>query len=195
MKRFLILFVTAAFFSCQKEQAPLDPWNAQQLASRIASSNDWDKDYNVSDITTETKFLDVYNQECMVKTLYPGTTDELTIIYQDSIPTELYWNQSGQWITDYATVGDPISVLEKANEKPISFYGLGYDLPGKVKIDSGKVADKKITYAVRPTSDIIPTEFYSYNSFELSDPESQELKLFITRVQIDIPKKKAAVKN
>jgi hypothetical protein len=55
-----------------------------------------------------------------------------------------------------------------------------------VKIDTGKLAGKKITFAVRPTSDIIPTQFYSYHSFDTSSPESIDLKLYISRVKMEI---------
>ncbi|SCY31394.1 hypothetical protein SAMN05192588_2202 [Nonlabens sp. Hel1_33_55] len=188
MKKILLLFVAIAIASCQKDKEPIDPWDAPSLVEQIATNQNWEDEYSDANITEETKFVDEYGGVRTVMTLYPGTLDELTVIYNDSLPQELYWNKSGQWTTPYGKVGDPIEVLQKANNAPISFYGLGYDLPGKVKIDSGQIADKKITYTVRPTSDVIPSEYYSYNSFDLSSKESQDLKLFINRIQIEIPK-------
>jgi len=191
MKKLLLLLVAVSILACKKDE-PIDPWNVEQLVQLIANNDDWQKEYSDANIAKETKFVQEYNSDQTVYTLYPETADELIVIYSDSLPQELYWNKSGQWKTDYGTVGDPVSILEKANEAPISFYGLGYDLPGKVKIDTGKLADKNITFAVRPTSDIIPSEYYSAQSFPLADQASKELQLFITRVQIEIPAKAAA---
>lgn len=192
MKRLFVVFLSLTVFSCQKEKEPLDLWDANQLAQLIASDKDWEQEYSDANIVTDNKSIDGSNAESTIKTLYPETVDELVVVYQGDQPQYLYWNTSGQWTTPYGTVGDPIGVIETANGAPISFYGLGYDLPGKVKIDQGQLAGKNITFAVRPTSDIIPTEYYSYNSFNASAPESQELKLFITRVQIEIPSKPVA---
>ncbi len=187
MKQFLILFLAITLIACKDDQESIDPWDAERLVNLISSDADWEKEYNDANISTETKFLDEYNGERTIKTLYPETEDELIVIYNGDTPETLYWYKSGQWTTPYGTVGDPITKLVEANGESVKFYGLGFDLPGKVKIDSGKLVDKKITFAVRPTSDIIPTEYYSYNSFDSSSPDSKELKLYITRVQMDIP--------
>jgi hypothetical protein len=187
MKRLLILFITIALVSCKDEKETLNPWDAERLVNLIATDADWEKEYNDANILTETKFMAEYDAEKTVKTLYPETEDELVVIYDGTKPLELYWFKSGQWTTPYGTVGDPITVLEEANGSGVQFYGLGYDLPGKVKIDTGKLTGKKITFAVRPTSDIIPTEYYSYTSFDASSAEAKDLKLYITRVQIEIP--------
>lgn len=195
MKRFLFALVIITLISCKDDKEPINPWDAERLVTLISNGADWEKEYNDANINTETKFISEYNGERTSKTLYPGTEDELVVIYNDSLPQELYWNKSGQWTTPYGTVGDPITILETANEAPISFYGLGYDLPGKVKIDSGKLANDNIMFAVRPTSDIIPTEFYSYNSFPLSSKEAQDLKLYITRVMYDLTKKRPEVQE
>jgi hypothetical protein len=165
----------------------LNPWDAERLVNLIAKDADWEKEYNDANILTETKFMAEYDAEKTIKTLYPETEDELVVIYDGTTPQELYWFKSGQWTTPYGTVGDPITVLEEANGAGVQFYGLGYDLPGKVKIDTGKLIGKKITFAVRPTSDIIPTEYYSYTSFDASSAEAKDLKLYITRVQMQIP--------
>ena len=186
MKRFLILIVAIALISCKDEQEPVNPWNAEKLVELISSGADWEKEYDDANISTETKFMQQYDGERTVKTLYPETDDELIVIYNGTIPEELYWYKSGQWTTPYGTVGDPISRLEEANGASVKFYGLGYDLPGMVKIDTGKLVGKKITFAVRPTSDIIPTQYYSFHSFETSSPESIDLKLYISRVQMKI---------
>lgn len=187
MKKILLVLVLTTIVSCQKDKEPIDPWDARSLVNQIAGNEKWEEEYSDANIVKETKFVDEYNGERTVVTLYPETLDELIVIYNDTVPQELYWNKSGQWTTPYGKVGDPIEVLEQANKAPISFYGLGYDLPGKVKIDSGLVAKKDITFTVRPTSDVIPSEYYSYNSFDTSTQESKDLKLFINRIQMDIP--------
>ncbi len=186
MKRFLLLALCIALYSCQKD-VPTDPFDAEQLVNLISTNDSWQEEYSDANITTETRYMDEYQGERTIVTLYPQTLDELVIIYNGNQPQELYWNKSGQWKTASGTVGQPIEVLEKANQGPLSFYGLGYDLPGKVKIDSGLLANKNITYAVRPTADLIPSKFYGYDSFETQSQEVKDLKLFITRVQIDFP--------
>ncbi|PRP67866.1 hypothetical protein [Nonlabens agnitus] len=188
MKKILLVFIAIAIISCQNDKEPANPFDAQQLVEAISTNPDWEEEYSDANITKETKFVDEYNGIRTVVTLYPETLDELKVIYNDSLPQELYWDKSGQWTTDYGKVGDPIEVLEKANEAPIAFYGLGYDLPGKVKADKGILADKKITYTVRPTSDMIPAEYYSYDLFDLSSAASKDLKLYINRIQMEIPK-------
>ncbi len=187
MKRILILCIALVFLSCKDDEVPANPWDAEQLVQMIASGKDWEKEYSDANISTETKFLDQYNAERTIKTLYPETDDELVVIYDGDKAQELYWYKSGQWTTPYGTVGDPITVIENANEAPIQFYGLGYDQPGKIKIDSGKLADKKITFAARPTSDLIPSEYYSNASFNASTEEALALKLYIIRVEMKIP--------
>lgn len=189
MKKLLILFIAVAFISCKDDEEPISPWNAEHLATLISTDSNWEKEYKDANIVTETKFMDEFNAEKTIKTLYPETEDELVIIFDGDTAEQLYWFNSGQWTTPYGTVGDPITVLEKANGAGIQFYGLGYDLPGKVKIDKGNLVGKNITFAVRPTSDIIPTEYYSYNSFEAGSPKSKDLKLYITRVQMELPLK------
>jgi hypothetical protein len=187
MKRLLILIIAVVLVSCKNEKETLSPWDAERLVHLIATDADWETEYNDANILTETKFMSEYDAEKTVKTLYPETEDELVIIYNGATPQELYWFKSGQWTTPYGTVGDPITVLEMANGAGVQFHGLGYDLPGKVKIDAGKLAGKKITFAVRPTSDIIPTEYYSYTSFDASSAKAKDLKLYISRVQMEIP--------
>ncbi|WP_194851699.1 hypothetical protein [Nonlabens antarcticus] len=187
MKKLLILLVAIVLISCKDDEEPVNPWNAEHLATLISNGSDWEKEYSDANILTETKFMNEFNADKTVKTLYPETEDELVVIFNGNKPEQLYWFKSGSWTTPYGTVGDPITVLEKANGAGVQFYGLGYDLPGKVKIDSGKLAGKDITFAVRPTSDIIPTEYYSYNSFDASNPKSKDLKLYITRVQMGLP--------
>jgi|GEM_PF-6429525 len=186
MKRFLILIVAIALISCKDKEAPVNPWDAEKLVEKISSGADWEKEYNDSNITTETKFMQEYDGERTVKTLYPETDDELIVIYNGTTPEELYWYKSGQWTTPYGTVGDPISRLEEANGTSVKFYGLGYDLPGMVKIDTGNLVGKKITFAVRPTSDMIPTQYYSFHSFDTSSPGSKDLRLYISRVKMEI---------
>ncbi len=187
MKKIILIALCVLAYSCNNEQ-PVDPFNAEELVDFISTNPDWQEQYQDANISTESRYLEEDGAERTMVTLYPQTADELVIIYNDDVPQRLYWNTSGKWNTIYGKVGDPIEVLEIANEAPISFYGLGYDLPGKVKIDSGLLANKRITYAVRPTADLIPSKFYGYDYFETSSQEAKDLKLFITRVQIDFPK-------
>lgn len=187
MKKYLILIIAITLVSCKNDKEPTNPWDAEQLVNFMSGGGNVEKEYSDANIITETKFLPEYNEERTVKRLYPETDDEMIIIYNGTTPEELFWYKTGQWTTPYGSVGDPITKLETANGASVKFYGLGYDLPGKVQIDTGRLAGKNITFSVRPTSDLIPTEFYSYNSFDSSSPEAKELKLYISRVQMKIP--------
>jgi len=142
MNRILLFILAASLVSCQDDKQQADPWNAEELVDLISSGADWEKEYSDANIQTETKFVTEYGGERTLKTLYPKTEDELVVVYNKDIPEELFWFKSGQWTTPYGTVGEPLTKLEEANGVGVKFYGLGYDLPGKVAIDTGKLRKK-----------------------------------------------------
>ncbi|AZQ43027.1 hypothetical protein [Nonlabens ponticola] len=189
MKKLLLLLSLIAVISCKNEEPAVDDsYNAVMLAQKIASGTSWEQEFTEDEILTETRFVREYNGTRMIKTIYPDTSNELFVVYLDSIPQELYWHQTGEWTTPYGTVGQPIAALEQANGASIEFYGLGYDVPGKVEINKGKLANLDIKFQVRPTSDTIPSEFYSYNKFDSTVPEADALDLYLSRITIPVSK-------
>jgi uncharacterized protein YcfL len=189
MKNIGFLVALLCLVGCQddKEQPSENPWDAQLLVERIATDENWEQQYPDANITTEARFVREYNGTRTVKTLYPDSNNELYVIYRDSVPEDIFWYQTGDWTTDYGSVGQSIEVLENVNEAAVEFYGLGYDVPGLVEINNGKLAQQNIQFTVRPTADTIPSEFYSYGKFSSSSQEAQNLDLYISRVTIPIP--------
>ncbi len=115
--------------------------------------------------------------------LFPSTQNEVSIYWNDDSPNctglsyiEIFTKDT-EWKTkEGITIGTDIKTLEKLNEKPFKFYGLGWHYPGSVDWQEGNLAQRNIMASLDYPNETIPDELAEIESENQLESSSEIAK-------------------
>jgi len=124
--------------------------------------------------------------------LFPDTKNEVEFVWADdslNFSGLLYIELSDKdtdWKTkEGITIGTGIKELEKLNEKPFTFFGLGWDYSGMIDWQEGHLYDRKIFGSLEYPDDAMPKEFEGLlgdHEIKSSSELAQEAKLILGEI-------------
>ena len=128
--------------------------------------------------------------------VYPGTANELQIIWKDAGGTPasivLYGAQdggeTGKWRTrEGLGIGSPLGEVERANDRAFRLYGFGWDYGGRTAGWSGGKLNEAMYMDFRPTADLGKAAEAVMGDAEFSSghPVMQQLKPVVRRIAIE----------
>lgn len=174
MRKLLLLFIAFGIFSCKSHRLTADSAEKFQLEnlSKVISRDNIDEIYPDANLAEGTDLFEEGSVERPYTILYPNTSDELLIVWQDetrTTPQQIFVDREGRWVSKKGIkVGTSYEELEEING-PIKFYGFGWDYSGAVDWNDGKMEGTNIQVFLAP-KDAPPQSFYGDHIIE-EDPE------------------------
>ena len=175
MRKFLLLLIIFGMFSCKSHKLTAESEERYQLEnlSEVISRNNIEKIYPDANIAEGTDLFEEGTEERPYTILFPNTSDELLIVWQDesrTTPQQIYVDREGRWSSKKGIkVGTSYETLEEINNGRIKFYGFGWDYSGAVDWNEGKMAKSNVQVFLAPEN-APPQRFYGDHIIE-EDPE------------------------
>ncbi|WP_417884781.1 hypothetical protein [Zunongwangia sp.] len=188
MKKILTILFAFLILSCgsRKNSAKSDRFTLESLEGK--TNSEILELYPDAQPESGTNLKDVIEEEAedrQYTILYPDTPDEILISWKDDAKTsiyDIYYNKDGKWQSEKGIqVGTSYDQLVKLNEKPIQFYGFGWDYSGAVDWNGGKLEDSNIRVFLAPEGDI-PNPFYGDRIIKASEEEIAKLNLKVAAI-------------
>lgn len=156
MKKVLVLGLILIVAGCKSKKLSSDSAEKFQIENlaEVISEKNINSIYPEAQISKGTDLFEEGTVELPYSILYPGTGDELLIIWEDVNRTKIHqlrFDKNGRWQTHNGIkIGTSYEELERLNGKPIKFYGFGWDYSGAVDWNGGKLADSNIRVFLAP---------------------------------------------
>lgn len=156
MKRVLVLALIFTITGCKSKKISSNSAEKFQIENlaEVISEKDLNTIYPEAQISEGTDLFEEGTVERAYSILYPGTSDELLIIWEDQDRTDIHqlrFDKNGRWQTNNGIkVGTSYEDLERINGKPIKFYGFGWDYSGAVDWNGGKLANSNVRVFLAP---------------------------------------------
>lgn len=187
MKKVLILALILTAVGCKSKKlssSSAEKFQVENLAEVIAKK-DLNTIYPDAQISEGTDLFEEGTVERAYSLLYPGTSDELLIIWEDENRTRIHqlrFDKNGRWQTNNGIkVGTTYDELERINGKPVKFYGFGWDYSGAVDWNEGKLANSNVRVFLAP-EDTPPNQFIGDKIVEATPEEIDALDLKVRAV-------------
>lgn len=188
MKKILTILFVFLLLSCgsRKNSTETERFTIESLAGK--TNSEILALYPDAQPVSGTDLKDVTEQEAQERSftlLYPDTPDEILISWKDEAKTDIfdiYYNKEGKWQSNEGIqVGTTYEQLVKLNEKPIKFYGFGWDYSGAVDWNGGKLEKANVRVFLTPEGDI-PNKFYGDRIIKASEEEIANLHLKVAAI-------------
>lgn len=192
MKKLIIFFVLLGIVSCK---------STKQTTTTAVSENNFivenllqlnaeeiRQQYADAGIKEDVGMFDEGTEELYYTILYGGTPNEIQITWTDAGRTEINdirFTTAGKWQSSTGIkIGTTYEELNALNEKPVSFYGFGWDYSGAVIWNEGKLEDSNLRVFLAPEQE--PQSIYYGDHIIKATPE--EIKKMNLKVQTIIYK-------
>lgn len=185
MTRFiLVLGLLMLFFSCKSSKITADSSDKFIIEnlSKAAAQGNLAEIYPEANISEGTDMFEEGNTERAYSILYPGTSNEILLTWNDINREQLYQIQvdhNGKWHTKNGIqIGTTYEALQKYNKHPIEFYGFGWDYSGAVDWKGGKMESSKIRVFLGPEGKI-DNIYYGDHVIQASAEEIDSMQLSV----------------
>ena len=156
MRKFLILGLILLAAGCKSKKTgstAAEKFQVETLAEVIATNN-LKSVYPDAQISEGTDLFEEGTVERAYSILYPGTSDELLITWEDGARTKIHqlrFDKNGRWKTkNNIRVGTTYDELVRLNGNSIKFYGFGWDYSGAVDWNGGRLANSNVRVFLKP---------------------------------------------
>lgn len=187
MKKLFILALIISISGCKSRKLTATSSERFQLENlaEVISENRLETIYPEAEISEGIDLFDEGTVERAYSILYPGTDDEILIIWEDktqNLPHQIYVEKNGRWHTgEGITVGTRYEDLVEINNGPIDFYGFGWDYSGAVDWKDGKMSNSNVRVFLTPV-DAPPKSFYGDHIIEANPEDIINLDLKVRAV-------------
>lgn len=183
----LAVFVITACNSTKKRTSGnTSKFTVENLGDLAAE--DIKKNYPDANVKEGADMFEEGTEERPFTILYPGTTDELHITWQDKERTKIHdlrYAQNGRWKSETGVnIGTTYEDLNKMNGKKISFYGFGWDYSGAVDWNGGKLEKSGLRVFLKPGNELL-NKFYGDRIIEATPEEIEALDLKVGSIMIN----------
>lgn len=189
MKKLILLLVIICLASCKSkgtatsEIISKERFVIEELAGKSADAIR--KIYADANIREGAGMFEEGTEERAYTILFPDTPNELHITWENEERTKMYdlrFAENGNWRSSGGIkVGTSYEELNSLNEKPVSFYGFGWDYSGAVIWNGGKLEDSKLRIFLAPA--ISPQgKFYGDHIIKATPEEIAALNLKVQTV-------------
>jgi len=156
MRKFFYLSAILLIISCNSSKNTTAPSSKQLFVEDLLEMNAASlKDAFPNEVITEDVGLFVEGTEKRAYTVIsPNTSDELHITWKDKDRTQtedIRMDSNGKWKSKTAIkIGSTYDELTQMNQKPISFYGFGWDYSGATLWNDGKLEKLNVHVFLAP---------------------------------------------
>ena len=181
-----VLFMAACNCAKKGTSGSTSKYTVENLGKMNAE--DLVQNYPDANITEGTDMFEEGTDERPYTILYPGTSDELHITWQDKNRTRIHdlrYSEKGKWKSETGVnVGTTYAELNKMNGKKISFYGFGWDYSGAVDWNGGKLEKSGLRVFLTPGNDP-SNKFYGDKIIKATPEEIEALDLKVGSIAIN----------
>lgn len=189
MKKLILLLVILGAFSCKgtkqtttsavsKDKFVVEnllKMNAEEIHQQFSDAN----------IKEDMGMFDEGMEELYYTILYADTPDEIQITWKDSGRTEINdirFTTAGKWQSSTGIkIGTTYEELNELNEKPVSFYGFGWDYSGAVMWNDGKMEESNLRVFLAPEEEPQP-KYYGDHIIKASPKEIKDMNLKVQTI-------------
>lgn len=187
MKRIMLVLIILGTVSCKSSKKSAvsnrDKFAVETLAG--LTSEEIKQTYPDSNYKEDVGMFEEGTEERPYMVLYPDTPDEIQITWSDAGKNtieDIRFAEEGKWSSrEGIKIGTTYEELNALNEKPISFYGFGWDYSGAVMWNNGKLEDSNLRVFLAPQSSP-PGKFYGDHIIEASAEEIKNLNLKVKTI-------------
>lgn len=189
MKKLILLVVVFGTLSCgstrKNNSASIDKFVIENLNGKTAE--EIKRIYPDANIKEDIGMFEEGTEERPYSILYPDSPDELHITWTDNGRTkinDIRITDAGNWKSNTGIiVGTTYDELNSLNEKPVSFYGFGWDYSGAVVWNDGKFEKTPLRVFLAPGNSP-ENKFYGDHLIEATPEEITALNLKVNTVII-----------
>ena len=136
-------------------------------------------------ITEDIGLFEEGTEERAYTVISPNTPDELHITWKDKDRTQIEdirMDSNGKWKSKTAIkIGSTYDELTEMNQKPISFYGFGWDYSGATLWNDGKLEKSNVHVFLAPAKEP-KNKFYGDQLVKATPEEIKEMDLKVKAI-------------
>jgi hypothetical protein len=136
-------------------------------------------------ITEDVDLFEEGTEERAYTVISPNTSDELHITWKDKNRTQIEdirMDSNGKWKSKTAIkIGSTYDELTQMNQKPISFYGFGWDYSGATLWNDGKLEKSNVHVFLAPEKEP-KNKFYGDHIVKATAEEIKEMDLKVKAI-------------
>ncbi|GAA4308857.1 hypothetical protein GCM10023115_36480 [Pontixanthobacter gangjinensis] len=190
MRKIILIAAVILMAACNSAKKGTSGSTSKYSVENLGKMNIQELQQNYPDSNME-EGVDLYEEgteERAFTILYPGTSDEMHITWQDRDRTKIHdlrFSEDGKWTSETGIdIGTSYEELNRLNGKKISFYGFGWDYSGAVDWNGGKLEKSGLRVFLTPTKDA-PGKFYGDKLIKASPEEIEALDLKVASIMIN----------
>ncbi len=199
MKKILLLTLLCMIFACKGTKKTTTDSEANVVTSRTSTANNFTVEKIARNASAEallklypdankkegTGLFEEGSVERAITILYPGTKNEIHLIWETTERKKLYqiaFSDNGDWETGSGIkIGSTYEELVARNAKPINVYGFGWDYSGAVDWNGGKLEKSNLRVFLKPAAEPNP-KFYGDGIIKPSPEELRKLNLTVGNI-------------
>ena len=187
MKQIVILLLIVGSISCSGKRTAAKTAENKFVIEKLSTLNSKEvaEIYKDANIKEDIGVYEEGTEERPYTILYPGTPDEIEITWKDSKRTkinDIRFNELGQWRSSKGIkIGTNYEELNRINNKPIEFYGFGWDYSGAVDWNGGELENSNLRVFLAPQNGP-PEKFYGDQIVKASPEEIRNLNLKVQTI-------------
>jgi len=187
MRKFFFLSAILLIVSCNSSKNPTAPNSKQFFVEDLLEMNATSiKDAFPNEVITEDVGLfEEGTEERAYTVISPNSPDELHITWKDKNRTQIEdirMDTNGKWKSKTSIkIGSTYDELTQMNEKPISFYGFGWDYSGATLWNDGKLEKSSIHVFLAPEKEP-KNKFYGDHIIKATPEEIKDMDLKVKAI-------------
>jgi len=190
MRKIVMILAVLVMAACNSTKKGTSKSTSKYTVENLGDMNaeDITRNYPDSNIEEGADMFEEGTEERPFTILYPGTTNELHITWQDKERTKIHdlrYAQNGKWNSETGIdIGTSYAELNEMNGKKISFYGFGWDYSGAVNWNGGKLEKSGLRVFLKPGNKL-SNKFYGDKIIEATPEEIEALDLKVGSIMIN----------
>jgi len=187
MRKFFFLSAILLIVSCNSSKNTTAPNSKQFFVEDLLEMNAASiKDAFPNEVITEDVGLfEEGTEERAYTVISPNSPDELHITWKDKKRTQvedIRIDTNGKWKSKTSIkIGTTFEELREMNEKPISFYGFGWDYSGATLWNDGKLENSKLHVFLAPEKEP-KNKFYGDHIIKATPEEIKDMDLKVKAI-------------
>jgi len=190
MRKIVMILAVLVMAACNSAKKGTSNSSSKYTVENLGNMNaeDIQRNYPDANIEEGADMFEEVTEERPFTILYPGTTNELHITWQDKDRAKVHdlrYAQNGKWQSETGIdIGTSYAELNEMNGKNISFYGFGWDYSGAVNWNGGKLEKSGLRVFLKPGNKI-SNKFYGDKIIEATPEEIEALDLKVGSIMIN----------
>ena len=187
MRKFFYLLTLISIVACNSsKKVTTDSSNSFFVEDLLKlNAEELKKLFPAEAITEDTGLFEEGTEEQAYTVISPDTPDELHITWKDKNRTQIEdirIDSNGKWKSNTGIkIGSTYDELTQMNQKPISFYGFGWDYSGATLWNDGKLEKSNIHVFLAPEKEP-KNKFYGDHIIKATPEEIKEMDLKVNAI-------------